>query len=233
MMTMEKIYKSLTTKEIGVYKGTSVDSTDGKIKHTLIVDGVEKEVSDSTFKRWWKLVEETTPEDLQQSIDTLNEIKDVVLKEQPTIEDLKQLNESGAELTEEELQMFKDQSQQHVVSLEKVVKVQKPKQQRKGEVTGVASYLMTQVQENGGIFHIYSEGREGVIKFGGKPVMFFGFVKGGIRLYMKEQLDEAINCPYPVEEKHSYPKQYPFRVVIPELNDESKKILTTILSLYI
>jgi hypothetical protein len=232
-MTIEKIYQSLTTKELGVYKDTTVDSTDGKIKHVLIVDGQEKEVSDSTFKRWWKLVEETTNEDLQESLDSLNEIKDNVLKEQPTIEDLKELNESGVELTEEELQMFKEQSQEQPQQ-EKVEqpKVKQPKV-RKGEITGVGSYLMTLVEQNGGIFHIYTEGREGVIKFGGKPVMFFGFVKGGIRLYMKDALDEMLGCPYPVEEKHSYPKQYPFRVVIPELNEQSKKLLNDILSLHI
>lgn len=250
-MQVEKIYRSLTTKEYGVYKGTTVDEVDGKIRHTLLVDGEERQVMDSTFRRWWKWVEETTPEDLNESLELLNQIKDTVLTKEPTIEDLKQLNESGEELTEEELQLFTEQAQQVAQEKEEREKAtpivyelstgesteeqeEKKPVVRKSEKPQTAEYFLSQVEEKGGEWHIYTEGREGIIKSGGRGVLFFGFVKQGIRIYMKEQLDEAVvNCPYPVEEKHTYPKQFPFRVVIPEINDESKVLIEEILKLHI
>jgi len=244
-MKVEKIYRSLTTKEYGVYQGTTVDEVDGKIRHTLLVDGEERVVMDSTFRRWWKWVEETTPEDLPESLELLEKVKDTVLTQQPTIEDLKQLNESGEELTEEELQLFKEQAQlvaQVKDEIEKATPVvyelpsteEKKPVVRKSEKPQIAEYFLSQVEAKGGEWHIYTEGREGIVKSGGRGVLFFGFVKQGIRIYMKEQLDEAtIPCPYPVEEKQTYPKQYPFRVLVPELNEQSEQLLNQILDLYI
>lgn len=244
-MQVEKIYKSLTTKELGVYRGTTVDEVDGKIRHTLLVDGEERIVADSTFRRWWKWVEETTPEDLQESMDL---IKEAVLTKEPTIEDLKQLNESGEELTEEELQLFQEQAQQRkeeqdvvvheLPTVEFTTPVEEPQEKkvvvRKSDKPKTAEYFLSRVTELGGEYQIYTEGREGVVKSGGRAVLFFGFVRSGIRVYMKEQLDEAvIKCPYPVEEKHSYPKQYPYRFVIPEINPESEELIEEILKLHI
>ncbi len=244
-MKVEKIYKSLTTKEYGVYQGTTVDDVDGKIRHTLLVNGEERVVMDSTFRRWWKWVEETTPEDLPESLELLEQVKDTVLTKEPTIEDLKQLNESGEELTEEELLLFQQQAQQAAKEKEELEKAtpvvyelqsneEKKTAVRKSERPQTAEYFLSQVEEKGAEWHLYTEGREGIVKSGGRGVLFFGFVKQGIRIYMKEQLDEAvIQCPYPVEEKQTYPKQYPFRVLIPEVNDESKKLIEQILTLYI
>lgn len=262
-MQVEKIYKSLTTKEYGVYKGTTVDETDGKIKHTLEVNGETREVADSTFRRWWKWVEDVTPEELDEALELFHQAKDKVLTKQPTVEDLIQLNELGIELTDEELQVFDGQSQQvdqqndepvvhelPTVELETTQPEEQPEEQpqgqteeqqkekkvtvRKSEHPQTAAYFLSRVTELGGEWHIYTEGREGVVKSGGRAVLFFGFVRNGIRIYMKEQLDEAvIQCPYTVEEKHTYPKQYPFRFVIPEINDESKELIEEILKLHI
>lgn len=256
-MQVEKIYRSLTTKEYGVYKGTTVDKTDGKIKHNLDVNGEQREVADSTFRRWWKWVEDVTPEELDEALELFHKAKDKVLSSQPTVEDLIQLNELGMELTEEELQLFNQQPQEadeqqnepvvHELPVVDSTKQPTEEQQaedqpqqgkkpvvRKSEKPQTAEYFLSQVEEKGGEWHIYTEGREGIIKSGGRGVLFFGFVKQGIRIYMKEQLDEAVvNCPYPVEEKHTYPKQFPFRVVIPEINDESKVLIEEILKLHI
>lgn len=250
-MTVEKIYRSLTKGEIGVYVGTSVDETDGKICHILNItheDGSveERHIADSTFKRWWKLVEETTAEDLQESVEQLNQIKHVVTKEQPTIEDLKQLNESGEELTEEELQLFRQQSQEHVEKEVEVVEAvlelqqtdtteEKPKKKpvlNKEDAHQMLMFVRETVEEIGGEITLYSEHREGVIKFKGKAEIFFGKVKNGLRLYFKEQIDEIVLNGYNIEEKHSYPKQFPFRVLIPQLDDKSKEILSNIISFY-
>lgn len=250
-MQVEKIYKSLTTKEYGVYKGTTVDGTDGKIKHTLEVNGDVREVADSTFRRWWKWVEDVTPEELDEALELFHNAKDKVLTQQPTVEDLIQLNELGIELTEEELQVFEEQSQpveqqddqpvEHelpTVELDQPDKEEEPKEKkvtaRKSEQPETATYFLSRVTQLGGEWHIYTEGREGVVKSGGRAVLFFGFVRNGIRIYMKEQLDEAvIQCPYTVEEKHTYPKQFPFRFVVPEINDESKALIEEILKLHI
>lgn len=242
-MEVKKIYKSLTTKELGVYQGTTVDEVDGKIRHTLLVNGEERVVMDSTFRRWWKWVEETTPEDLEESMEL---IKDIVLTEEPTIDDLKQLNESGEELTEEELQLFQQQAQQRKQEQDVVAydlstgEATQPAEEekkvvvRKSDKPKTAEYFLSRVEALGGEWHIYTEGREGVVKTGGRAVLFFGFVRDGIRIYMKEQLDEAvIKCPYTVEEKYSYPKQYPFRFVIPEINPESEELIEEILKLHI
>lgn len=241
-MEVKKIYKSLTTKELGVYQATTVDEVDGKIRHTLLVNGEQRVVMDSTFRRWWKWVEDTTPEDLDESLEL---IKDIVLTEEPTIKDLKELNESGEELTEQELKLFQEQAQQRKQEQDIVTydlqtgETTQPQEQkktvvRKSEKPQTAEYFLQQVEEHGGEWHIYTEGREGVVKSGGRAVLFFGFVRSGIRIYMKEQLDEvAIKCPYPVEEKQTYPKQYPFRFVIPEINDESKQLIKDILDLHI
>lgn len=265
-MQVEKIYKHLTTKEYGVHKGTTVDGTDGKIKHTMEVNGEPREVADSTFRRWWKWVEDVTPEELDEALELFHKAEDKVGTKQPTVQDLIQLNELGIELTEEELQVFEGQCQQTesasdepiihelpVVDLtkkeeeqqpdeapqEQVEQVQEqPKEKkvngRKSEPPETAAYFLSRVVENGGEWHVYTEGREGVVKSGGKAVLFFGFVRNGIRIHMKEQLDEAvIKCPYPVEEKHTYPKQFPFRFVVPEINDESKQLIEQILKLHI
>ena len=259
-MQVEKIYKHLTTKEYGVYRGTTVDQTDGKIKHHLDVDGEPREVADSTFRRWWKWVEDVTPEELDEALELFHNAKDKVLPSQPTVEDLIKLNELGMELTEDELELFNQQPQEAgeqqepvahelpVVDLEKKSDEQpqeqpqeqpeEPKEKkpvvRKSEKPPVAEYFLSQVEEKGGEWHIYTEGREGIVKSGGRGVLFFAFVKQGIRIYMKEQLDDAvIKCPYPVEEKHTYPKQFPFRFVVPEINDESKQLIEQILQLNI
>lgn len=243
-MEVKKIYRSLTTKEYGVHQGTTVDEVDGKIRHTLLVNGEERQVMDSTFRRWWKWVEETTPEDLPESLELLEQVKDTVLTKDPTIEHLIHLNESGEELTEEELELFQQQAQQAAKQKEELEKAtpvvyeltsseDKKPAVRKSEKPEIAEYFLAQAEEKGAEYHIYAEGREGVIKVNNRAVIFFGFVGKGIRVYLKEQLDEAINCPYDVQEKHSYPKQYPFRIQVPELNDESKQLLTDILALYI
>lgn len=233
-MTIEKIYKSLTKNEFGTYKGSNVDNVDGKIFHILIVNGEEREVSDSTFKRWWKLVEETTQEDLQESLDSLNQIKDTVLKEQPTIEDLKQLNESGVELTEEELQLFKEQAQQEEVKKEKVEKKPKAKKQTTQD-TGVAEYFESQVRELGGSYMLYSEPMKRVVKNkDGKTVIFYMVRPNkSLKIYFKDQLDEVISGGIMAKEEYTYPRQFPFRLEVKQLDETNKNILNHILSSYL
>lgn len=207
----KKVYRSLTKNELGIHVGTHVNE-DGSVIYTLDVNGEPRSIRESTLKRWWRLQEE--------------------VEEQPTIEDLQKLNESGVELTEEELETFKKEAQ--AVAEQKVVEKTEKTKPKKREMSGVQTYLEEAVTARGGEFHLYSEGRGGVIKAKGKPAMFFGFRKhGAVRLFMRETLDEMLNCPYEIVEKHSYPKQFPFRIDIPTIDDESKVLLDNILSMYI
>lgn len=244
-MATEKIYKLLTRGEVGVLKGTELDQVDGRIFYLLeILDNGQpvelRRVAQSTFKRWWRLVEDTTvttEDDAEEN--TVEE--QVEPQEQPTIEDLKKFNEAGGELTEEELQVFKQEATK-TSTMEQVIaeqeqaeqEVEQPKQLKPRKIEGVAMDVKELVETHGGEFHLYSEGRGGVIKVGGKPVMFFGLRRhGAIRLFMKEALDEALNCPYPVVEGKGYPKQYPFRLDIKVSNEESRDLLYNIFNLYL
>lgn len=244
-MATEKIYKLLTRGEVGVLKGTELDQVDGRIFYLLeILDNGQpvelRRVAQSTFKRWWRLVEDTTvttEDDAEEN--TVEE--QVEPQEQPTIEDLKKFNEAGGELTEEELQVFKQEATK-TSTMEQVIaeqeqaeqEVEQPKQLKPRKIEGVAMDIKELVETHGGEFHLYSEGRGGVIKVGGKPVMFFGLRRhGAIRLFMKEALDEALNCPYPVVEGKGYPKQYPFRLDIKVSNEESRDLLYNIFNLYL
>lgn len=244
-MTTEKIYRSLTKGEIGVHRGTEVDATDGKICHILVVGEEVRKVADSTFKRWWKLVEETTPEDLEESVEQLNKIKDVVTKEQPTIADLIELNESGEELTEEELEAFKEQSQEQTQkaaeTIEAVLELQsedttakKIKEIKEPKLNEVCTFFEQTIGELNGSVQLYSEPTKRVVKSkNGKTVMFYMVGPKGVKLYLKEALDEALGCTIPVEEKYTYPKQFPFRLQITNLDDNTKDLIKNILELYV
>ena len=245
-MATQKMYKLITRGDLGVLKGTEVDKVDGSVKYILDIIGdfgvmEQRKVAQSTFKRWWRLVEDVTMEDKEQQEEATPEetVEEVVTEQepQPTIEDLTKFNDAGGELTEEELEVFTKEAtkiasiEQILEPINEVVEPKQPKKQRK--IEGVVEFIKTLVEEKGGDFHIYSEGRKGVVKVKNKSVLFFGFRKhGAVRLFLKEQLDEALNCPYPVVEKDSYPKQYPFRLDIKKLDDTSKELLHNILNLY-
>ena len=232
-MSNEKVYRSITKGEIGVHKGTRVDK-DGKIIYTLDVNGELRDLHQVTLRRWWVLVEEEETNEVEvETQETEAEVPQetevqIVLTPESTIEDLKQINDSGKELSEQELQLLKstpkEEEEKH-----------KAPRVRKGDIPEVGKYLQTLTEEMGGNFHLYCEGREGVVKTGKskRAVIFFAFVGKGVRLYLKEQIDEVIECPYEIEEKESYPKQYPFRILVPELNEESKQLLNDILDLHL
>lgn len=249
-MTIEKIYRSLTKGEIGVYVGTEVDKTDGRIMHILNIkheDGTteERHVAESTFKRWWKLVEEVTAEDLEESVESLNKIKDSVTLEQPTIGDLKQLNESGVELTEEELQLFEEQTQEQIQkeaeTIEAVLELQKEdtttekvKEHKAPKENDVWKFFEQTVYDLGGSIKLYSEPAKRVVNNSiGKPVIFYMVGPKGVKLHLKEALDETIKSPVTVEEKHTYPQQFPFRLQVSSLDTECKELLTNILKMHI
>lgn len=186
-MTAVKIYKSLTKGELGVYKGSQL--ADGKVIHILSVtnkDGVkeEKQISDSTFKRWWKLSEEKTQP-----------------AEQPKKETVKPVNK--------EKQHSKD--------------------------TGVATYFESTVEQLGGSYMKYSEPMKRVVKNrDGKTVMFY-LVRPNksLKIYFKDQLDELITGNMSVSQESTYPKQFPFRMEIPQLDSTTKKVMKSILESYI
>lgn len=244
-MTTEKIYKLLTRGEVGVLKGTEIDQVDGRIFYLLeMLDNGQpvelRRVAQSTFKRWWRLVEDTTDTTDNEAEENAVE-EQVETKGQPTIEDLKKFNDAGGQLTEEELQVFKQEATK-TSTMEQVIaeqaqaeqEVEQPKKPKPRKIEGVAMGVKELVETHGGEFHLYSEGRGGVIKVGGKPVMFFGLRKhGAIRLFMKEELDETLNCPYPVVESNGYPKQFPFRLDIKVIDEESQDLLYNIFNLYL
>lgn len=205
-MSTEKIYKSLTKGEVGVYQGTHVDD-DGAIKCTLLVNGEERIISESTFKRWWKLVEETTTEEETQETE---EVETTDTTEQP-IEEVTETKEK--ETTKSSTANKKS-----------------PKDDE-----GVADFFQKMIYEKEGSFAIYSEPAKRVVKNrSGKTVMFYMIKRNcGIKLYLPEQLDEVIANGVMVEEKHTYPKQYPYRLEVTTLNDDTKDLLNNILQLYI
>jgi len=234
-MTMVKIYRNLTTKEVGIFKTTEVDKTDGRIHYLLEVKDeqgtpMEKRVLNTTFRRWWKLVEEVDSKDLQK---TLNKIysPDEEVEEEPTIEDLKELNDSGVELTEEELKMFKEQSKEVAKT---VVKEKKPVTKKK-ESTGVVEYFEKRVQEMDGTITEYSEPMKRVVKDkNGKTVIFYMVrPNNAIKIYMKDQIDEVATDGVLAVEQQTYPKQFPFRLEIKELTEQNKTILEHILELFV
>lgn len=234
-MTIVKIYRNLTTKEIGIFKTTEVDKTDGRIHYLLEVKDeqgtpMEKRVLNTTFKRWWKLVEEVDVKDLEKTLNKIYSPEEEVVEEQPTIEDLKELNDSGVELTEEELKMFKEQAEEVA---KKVVKEKKPA--KKKESTGVTEYFETRIVELGGSITEYSEPMKRVAKDkDGRTVMFYMVrPNNSIKLYLKEQVDEVATDGILAEEKHTYPKQFPFRVEIKQLDEQAKKLLEYVLAAHV
>ena len=245
-MTTAKTYKLLTRGEVGILKGKEIDQVDGRIFYLLeMLDNGQpvelRRVAQSTFKRWWRLVEDDTQQEEQPVEEQTETVEEVTEQEQPTIEDLKKFNDAGGELTEEELQVFKQEATK-VPTMEQVIEEQEQTEQelvqrkkpKPRKLEGVGMYVKELVETHGGEFHLYSEGRGGVIKVGGKPVMFFGLRKhGAVRLFMKEALDEALNCPYPVVESTGYPKQFPFRLDIKVVDEESQDLLYNIFNLYL
>lgn len=234
-MTIVKIYRNLTTKEIGIFKTTEVDKTDARIHYVLEVKDeqgtpVEKRVLNTTFRRWWKLVEEVDSKDLETTLNKLYSPEEEVVEEQPTIGDLKELNDSGVELTEEELKMFKEQSKEVAKT---VVKEKKPVKQK--ESTGVTEYFETRIEELGGTITKYSEENKRVAKDkDGRTVMFYMVrPNNSMKLYLKEQVDEVATDGILAEEKHTYPKQFPFRVEIKQLDEQAKKLLEYVLAAHV
>lgn len=243
-MSNEKIYKSLTKGEVGVYQGTKVDSTDGRIFHILLINEETREISDSTFKRWWKLVEETAQEDVKESEISLEKVV-----KPTTIEELKEVNLEGEDMTEEEFKQFQEKAEQPeeaVVTTEETVTEENKAEEVKEiknydnkkapkDNEGVADFFQKLIYEKEGSFAIYSEPAKRVVKNrSGKTVMFYMIKRNcGIKLYMPEPLDEVIAQGINVEEKHTCPKQYPYRVEVTNLDDKAKDLLDNILQLYI
>lgn len=232
-MSTEKIYKSLTKGEVGVYQGTHVDD-DGAIKCTLLVNGEERIISESTFKRWWKLVEEATTEDVKESVETFEKVV-----KPDTIDELKEINTEDEDIKPKEIEQFKEEAQE----VEEVTET-KEKETTKSSTAnkkspkddeGVADFFQKMIYEKEGSFAIYSEPAKRVVKNrSGKTVMFYMIKRNcGIKLYLPEQLDEVIANGVTVEEKHTYPKQYPYRLEVTTLNDDTKDLLNNILQLYI
>lgn len=245
-MSTEKIYKSLTKGEVGVYQGTHVDD-DGAIKCTLLVNGEERIISESTFKRWWKLVEETTTEDVKESVETFEKVV-----KPDTIDELKEINTEDEDIKPKEIEQFKEDAQE-VEEVETTDTTKQPIEEvtetKEKETTksstankkspkddeGVADFFQKMIYEKEGSFAIYSEPAKRVVKNrSGKTVMFYMIKRNcGIKLYLPEQLDEVIANGVTVEEKHTYPKQYPYRLEVTTLNDDTKDLLNNILQLYI
>jgi len=248
-MTVEKIYRSLTKGEIGVYVSSEVDKTDGRITHILNIrheDGTteERHIADSTFKRWWKLVEETTPEDMEESVEQLNKLKDTVTKEQPTIEDLKQLNESGEELTEEELEMFKHQSQEQIqkeaetteavlelqkedTTAEQVIKEKAKRQLKPNEHNDLAKYFEQAAVNKGCEIKYYSEPNKRAIKYNGKNVFFYYVYSANkVGIVYKYEIDELlIPEEIKVMEAPKYDNPYKFKVMLEGNSEETKHFI--------
>lgn len=242
-MSNEKIYKSLTKGEVGVYQGTHVDE-DGAIKYTLLVNKEKRVISESTFKRWWKLVEETTPEDVKESVETLEKAV-----KPATMEELKEVNTEGEDITTEEIEQFKETvevTEQPTEEATESTDTEETTEQKKEKSSnhnkkspkdneGVADFFQKRIYEKEGSFAIYSEPAKRVVKDKtGKTVMFYMIKRNcGIKLYMPEPLDEVIAQGANVEEKHTYPKQYPYRLEVTTLDDKNKDLLDNILQLYI
>ena len=233
-MTMVKIYRNLTTKEIGIFKTTEVDKTDGRIHYLLEVKDeqgtpTEKRVLNTTFRRWWKLIEEVPANELQQALNRIYSPEEEVVEKVPTMEDLKELNDSGVELTEEELKMFNQQSQEKAKA---VVKEKKPV--KKKESTGVVEYFENAVKELGGSVTEYSETMKRVIKDqSGKTIIFYVVrPNNSVKLYLKDQVDEVATNGILAVEQNTYPKQFPFRVEVKQLDEDSKKLFAHILEAY-
>ena len=234
-----KVYKSITKGEIGIHKGTRVEK-DGRIIYTLDVNGELRDLHHVTLTRWWKLVEDEAEETVEET--TVEEVKPIpVLTETSTIEDLKQLNESGAELTEEQLQLFKQKMEnrdvitEEPVKIEPVVKEVKKREPKVKPDKGVVQFFEATAEEIGATIGKYSEPAKRVVKNkSGKTVIFYAVRPNKtIKIFMKEQLDAVVTNGVQAEESHTYPKQFPFRLEVTELTDESKELLRNILQQHI
>lgn len=221
-MTTEKIYKLLTKGTIGVLKGTEVDKVDGRVIYLLEVTNDEgatelKRVTQSTFKRWWKLQEQEVVEEqpLEQEVPAEQEEQPEQVAE--TVEVINEIEEILNETTEEQ---------------------KAPKAPRKSKVNymegGVLKHFYDTVKAKGGNLNVYSEGRGGVVKRGSKVCMYVSFKRSGeIRICLPEAVDDCIETPYTIYEKHSYPQKFPYRVHVPRLDDDSKRFIDELLDLYV
>ena len=137
----------------------------------------------------------------------------------------------AVELTEEELQVFKEQS---VETAKTIIKEKKPVTKKK-ESTGVVEYFEKRVQEMYGTITEYSEPMKRVVKDAtGKTVIFYMVrPNNAIKIYMKDQIDEVATDGVLAVEQQTYPKQFPFRLEIKELNEQNKTILEHILELFV
>lgn len=221
----KKVYKSITKGEIGIQEGTRV-TKDGRVMYILSVNGEKREVHELTLKRWWKLL---PPEHLQEDVEPVVEIEEPkevpVLTEESTIEDLKQVNEAGQELTEEQLQLL----------MSPVEPPKKEKKERKTTDSGVLDFFEGTIQEMGGKIKIWSEeSKRVVLNKDNKSVMFYWVTRNKtVKICLKEELDSVINCPVEIEVKQSFPKQYPYRLKVEQLSNDSKELLYNILKMHI
>lgn len=132
-----------------------------------------------------------------------------------------------------------EQPQEVIMEEPKVeeVKEEKPKKEKGKKEPKIAEscvFFEQTAEELGGSIYKYSEPAKRVIKNkNDKPVIFYMVGPKGVKLYLKEALDETLNCPVTVEEKHTYPTQFPFRLQVGFLDDERKELLYNILKLYI
>ena len=220
----KKVYKSITKGEIGVQEGTRV-TKDGRVMYILSVNGEKREVHELTLKRWWKLL---PPEHLQEDVEpVIEDPKEVpALTKDSTIEDLKQVNEAGQELTEEQLQMLKEQPAEAS---------KKEKKERKTNDSGVLDFFEGTIQEMGGKIKIWAEENKRVIlNKDNKSVMFYWVTRNKtVKICLKDEIDSAVTGPVDIEVKQSFPKQYPYRLKVENLSNDSKELLHNILKMYI
>lgn len=116
----------------------------------------------------------------------------------------------------------------------KEVEQPKPKPRKGAKIVGVAEYFKDLVHKNGLDFVLYSEGREGVVKLDNKSIMFFAIQRNGVlKVCLKDELDfSGMGFPYEVEMATTYPKQFPYRFVVTNLDNQAKKCLQDIIKMY-
>ena len=139
------------------------------------------------------------------------------------------------------LEQPKETPQEQIMEEPKVEEVkpveEKPKKEKGKKEPKIAEscvFFEQLIEELGGGIQKYSEPAKRVVKNkDGKPVIFYMVGPKGVKVYLKESLDEALACPVTIEEKHTYPTQFPFRFQISFLDDERKELLYNILKLHI
>lgn len=237
-MTEQKIYKSLTKGETCILKGTEIDKIDGRVWYNVDIVGdegiiEERQILSTTFKRWWRRVDpnSTVNEEVAQKLEQpVQPVETEETKEpQPTVEDLKKLNEAGVELTEEETQVFIEESNKATTKNEPKQKEQKPRQKKQHEA-GAKQFFEELVTSRGCDIKLYTEEHKRTIKQNGKNIFYYGtYANNDIILFYKHEIDfTGIDDMPEVQEAHARLKPYKYFIKTNGLDDSMKEVLTRI-----